>query len=527
VSCISILINRHQVNLMIPTGTGEHFVENSTSVRVRFAPSPTGSLHVGGGRTVLFNYLFAYGQAKREGRDGTLILRIEDTDQTRLVEGAAQQIEDVLHWFGLDWDEGPDKGGPHGPYVQSERIGMYQRAAQQLIDEGKAYRCFCTRERLQAVREAQQAKNLPPGYDRYCRDLPQAEIDHALDQKMPYTVRFAMPRTGETVVTDLIRGDMVFHNVNLEDLILLKSDGYPTYHLSNVVDDHDMEISHIMRGDEWISTAPVHIKLYEAFGWSAPQFAHMPLILAPGGGKLSKRHGSTAMEEFRSQGYLPEALMNYLALLGWSLDGTTEIFSKADLLKDFTLERVSPSPATFDYAKLLWFNQYYINHILTVEELVQRVAPFLVEAGLIDAEAANPGHPTYPLLHEATGLLKDRIKTLAEAPDLLSYFLLDELPVYDPSLLIGKKTEPAQALAALQAVDDLLPRLDLTDHDATEAALRGLAEQQGLKAGQLFMPIRVAVTGRTESPGLFDTLRAIGIERVRRRIKNAIALLTP
>ncbi|HET7055366.1 MAG TPA: glutamate--tRNA ligase, partial [Thermomicrobiales bacterium] len=358
-----------------------------------------------------------------------------------------------------------------------------------------------------------------------CRNLPQDEIQHSLDQGMPYTVRFAMPREGETIVNDLIRGEMVFQNALMEDLILLKSDGFPTYHLGNVVDDHDMEITHIMRGDEWIATAPIHVQLYKAFGWDVPQIAHMPLILAPGGGKLSKRHGSTAMEEFRSQGYLPEALMNYLVLLGWSFDATTEIFSKEDLLKDFTLERVSPSPATFDYAKLLWFNQYYINHIVSVEDLVQRLAPFLAGAGLIEPDWAEPDNPKYPLLREATALLKDRIKTLAEAPELMSYFLVDELPPYDPALLVPKKTEPAQIRTALQAVADLLATTDLTDLEATEAALRGLAEQQGLKAGQLFMPIRVAVTGRTESPGLFETLKGIGIERVRPRIARAIALL--
>lgn len=499
-------------------------MNDSTSVRVRFAPSPTGSLHVGGGRTVLFNYLFAHGQAKREGKNGTLILRIEDTDQTRLVEGAAQQIVDVLTWFGLEWDEGPDKGGPHAPYVQSQRIDKYQAAANELIAQGKAYRCFCTRERLQAVREEAQAKGLPPGYDRYCRKLPENEIESNLAEGMPYTVRFAMPRTGETVVTDLIRGDMTFQNEHMEDLVLLKSDGFPTYHLGNVVDDHDMEITHIMRGEEWISTAPVHVQLYMAFGWDVPKIAHMPLILAPGGGKLSKRHGSTAMEEFRQQGYLPEALMNYLALLGWSLDGTTEIMSKDELLTHFTLERVSPSPATFDYAKLAWFNQQYINHVLSTEELVERVAPFLEAAGTITPGDADPGSATYDLLLEATGLLKDRIKTLAEAPDLMGYFLLDELPPYDPALLVPKKTEPAQVKSALAAVSALLPGIDLNDLTATEAALRGLAEEQGLKAGQLFMPIRVAVCGRTESPGLFETLKAIGKERVHRRIDAALAL---
>ncbi|MGI9254606.1 MAG: glutamate--tRNA ligase, partial [Thermomicrobiales bacterium] len=390
----------------------------ATPVRVRFAPSPTGLLHIGGGRTALFNWLLAHGQAKRMGQEGAFLLRIEDTDQSRLVEGAEQGILDILHWFGVDWDEGPDNGGPHAPYRQSERLPMYRAAAERLIADGKAYRCFCTPERLTQVREQQQAAKLPPGYDRHCRDLPAETIAANLAAGMPHVVRFRMPREGETVVTDLLRGDMVFQNVNMEDLVLLKSDGFPTYHLANVVDDHDMEITHILRGEEWIPTAPVHLRLYAAFGWDAPQLAHMPLILAPGGGKLSKRHGSTSMEEFRTQGYLPEALMNYLALLGWSLDGEREFFSREDLLDLFTLERVNPSPGTFDYAKLKWFNQYYINHIISLDDLTMRVLPFLAEAGMVDAAAiGNAEHPDVARVRPAAALLKDRLETLADAPE--------------------------------------------------------------------------------------------------------------
>ena len=499
---------------------------SSPNVRVRFAPSPTGSLHVGGGRTALFNYLFAHGQARRAGGDGRFLLRIEDTDRNRLVEGATEGIFDILAWFGLSWDEGPDLGGDAGPYTQSERTALYTAAANRLLGEGAAYRCFCTPERLQAVREAQQAKGLPPGYDRRCRALPGEEIDANLGAGMPHVVRFAMPRDGETVVEDLIRGPMTFQNVNLEDLVLLKSDGWPTYHLANVVDDHLMEISHILRGEEWIPTAPIHVRLYDAFAWDAPQFAHMPLILAPGGGKLSKRHGSTAMEQFRDQGYLPEALMNYLALLGWSLDGTTEFFSKQELLDVFTLERVSPSPATFDYTKLVWFNQHYINHILTLDDLVGRVVPFLAAAGLTDESATDRAHPQHNLIRDATALLKDRIKLLTEAPDLMGYFLVDELPPFDPATLIPKKVDPAQALANLELVARELNEADVADETAVETRLRAVADEHGLKAGQLFMPIRVAVTGRTESPGLFETLRVIGAERVRRRVTAAVDLLT-
>jgi glutamyl-tRNA synthetase len=495
------------------------------SVRVRFPPSPTGLLHVGGARTALFNWLVAYGQAPREGKDGTLILRIEDTDRSRFVDGATEGILDILNWFGIHWDEGPDVGGPHAPYIQSERTELYQQAAADLIEQGAAYRCFCTPERLQALREEQQAKKEPPGYDRRCRSLSQDEIDANLAAGASFVVRFAMPREGETSVHDLIRGEMVFQNVTLEDLVLLKTDGYPTYHLANVVDDHDMQVTLIMRGEEWIPTAPVHVQLYRAFGWEVPQLAHMPLILAPGGGKLSKRHGSTAMEEFRSQGYLPEAMMNYLALLGWSLDGETEIISKEELLQHFTLERVSPSPATFDYAKLRWFNQYYINHVLDLDDLTERVVPFLVADGLVPITASDPESDEFARVREVTAILKDRIVLLSEAPDLMRYFLQDELDPFDPASLVPKKSDRATTKATLQAGLAALQQLSVADEAEAEAKLRELAEAQGIKAGQLFMPIRVAVTGRTESPGLFETLRVIGDDRVRSRIASAIAML--
>jgi glutamyl-tRNA synthetase len=318
---------------------------------------------------------------------------------------------------------------------------------------------------------------------------------------------------------------MVFQNVTLEDLVLLKTDGYPTYHLANVVDDHDMQVTLIMRGEEWIPTAPVHVQLYRAFGWEVPQLAHMPLILAPGGGKLSKRHGSTAMEEFRSQGYLPEAMMNYLALLGWSLDGETEIISKEELLQHFTLERVSPSPATFDYAKLRWFNQYYINHVLDLDDLTERVVPFLVADGLVPITASDPESDEFARVREVTAILKDRIVLLSEAPDLMRYFLQDELDPFDPASLVPKKSDRATTKATLQAGLAALQQLSVADEAEAEAKLRELAEAQGIKAGQLFMPIRVAVTGRTESPGLFETLRVIGDDRVRSRIASAIAML--
>ena len=497
----------------------------ATPVRVRFAPSPTGLLHVGGARTALFNWLLAHGQAPREGRRGAFVLRIEDTDRNRYIEGAEEGIVDVLRWFGLDWDEGPDIGGPYGPYRQSERTHLYRDHAERLLASGHAYRCFCTPERLQQVREEQMARKEAPGYDRFCRDLTSEQVAANLAESKPFVVRFRMPLEGETTVHDLLRGEMVFQNANLEDLVLLKSDGYPTYHLANVVDDHAMEISHILRGEEWIPTAPIHVRLYAGFGWEPPLFAHMPLILAPGGGKLSKRHGSTAMEEFRDQGYLPEALMNYLALLGWSYDGTTELFSRDDLLASFTLERVNPSPGTFDYAKLRWFNQHYINHILDLDDLTLRVMPFLAEVGLIAPGPFSAEHADFARVRPVASLLKDRLETLAEAPELMTYFLREDLEPYDSALLVPKKMTREETLAALEAVAHTLPQIDLEDEGASEARFRALADELGLKAGSLFMPVRVAVTGRTQSPGLFETLRVIGAERVRARVDEAISRL--
>ena len=495
-------------------------------VRVRFAPSPTGDLHVGGGRTALFNYLFAHGEARRQGREGRFIIRIEDTDRARFVAGATEGIFAVLAWFGLEWDEAPDKGGPCGPYTQSERTDLYREHAQVLIERGHAYRCFCTPERLAKVREEQQARKEPPGYDRHCRALSPETIEANLTAGLPFVIRFKTPREGETRVHDMIRGEILYQNATLEDLVLLKSDGFPTYHLANVVDDHLMRITHILRGDEWIPTAPLHVLLYQAFDWEIPAFCHQPLILRPDGkGKLSKRDGDVAMEDYRGKGYLPEALMNYLALLGWSYDGQRELFSKDDLLELFTLEKVSPSPARYNFEKLLWFNQQYINHVLTLDDLTARVIPFLVDAGLVEPEAVDPSHPRHALVRETTALYKDRLTTLAEAADLYRPFLLADLDPYDPLLLVPKKGDPLATIEALQAVERTLGEVDLTDEEVAEARFRELADELGLKAGQLFMPIRVAVTGRTQTPGLFGTMRVIGEERCRARLNVAISRL--
>lgn len=496
-----------------------------TEVRVRFAPSPTGSLHIGGAKQMMYDVLFAHGEARRAGKQGTVILRIEDTDRKRLVEGAAENVMEGLRWLGLTWDEGPDVGGPYAPYVQSERQHHYREAAERLVAEGHAYRCFCPPERLQRIREEQQKRGLPPGYDRHCRNLSAEEVRARRDAGESHVVRFTMPLDGETRFVDLLRGEIVYQNDKLEDLVILKSDGYPTYHLAVVVDDHEMAITHVMRGPEWIPTAPLHVQLYAALGWEMPIFAHMPLILAPTGGKLSKRHGAASIQDFRDAGYLPEALINYLALLGWSLDGKTEIYSFDDLLQHFSIERASASPSTFDRDKLDWLNQQWINHRIAVDDLAARVLPFLIAAGAVEPGPADASHPRFAAVREAATLLKDRIRFLTEAPDLMSYFLREDLEPYDAALLVPKKTEPEQALAALEAVAAIMPGLDLADLEGTEARLRALADELGLKAGQLFMPIRVAATGRTQSPGLFETLQAIGKERVAARLTQAILKL--
>lgn len=493
----------------------------TTDVRVRFAPSPTGSLHIGGARLVMYNVLFAHGQAQREGKSGKFILRIEDTDRKRLIEGSVENLMEGLRWLGLTWDEGPDVGGPYAPYVQSERKHRYGEVAEQLVTEGKAYHCFCSPERLQEVREQQQKAKLPPGYDRHCRDLSGAEVQAKMDAGEPSVIRFAMPLDGETIVPDLLRGDIVYQNDNIDDLVILKSDGFPTYHLAVVVDDHEMDITHVTRGPEWIPTAPLHVQLYKALGWDMPIFAHMPLILNPNGGKLSKRHGGVSLNDFREAGYLPEALLNYFALLGWSLDGKTEIYSMEDLLQHFTLEKVSPSPSTFDRAKLDWLNAQWINHHLTTEDLAIRVMPWLINADMIADAPVDATHPQYETVLELSGLLKDRIHFLTEAPDLMSYFLIDELPDYDTSLLVPKKMEAAEALKVLDAVALMLPNLNLDDLEQTELACRELAEHMEMKPGQVFMPIRVAATGRAQSPGLFETLAAVGKDRMIARVEFA------
>ena len=490
---------------------------SSRPVRVRYAPSPTGDFHVGGARTALFNYLFA----RHHG--GRFILRIEDTDRKRYNPQALEWLLQGLRYLMLDWDEGPEVGGDYGPYVQSERLDIYRVHCQKLLETGAAYRCFCTPDRLEQVSRALRQKGLNPGYDRFCRQLDPAAAKLRADSGEPHTVRFKAPMVGEITVHDVIRGDITFSNANLQDAVLMKSDGLPTYHLANVVDDHLMEISHILRGDEWVNSLPLHIHLYRAFGWEPPVMAHLPLILNPTGkGKMSKREERAPdgailpvfVRRFEELGYLPDAMINFMALLGWSYDDKTEVMSREELIERFSLDRVNASPAVWNYDKLDHFNGYYIRQ-LSAEELAGRLTPFLQAAG-------------YPVdrakLLAVIPLIRERISKLSDAPAVANFFFVDELSPYPASELIPQKGDAAMALAALQRAHEALAGVEF-QRETLETVLRAEAERLGVKTGQMFQPIRVAVCGRKAAPPLFETLEVVGRETCLKRIGQAIEKL--
>ncbi|MHB1415159.1 MAG: glutamate--tRNA ligase [Chloroflexota bacterium] len=485
------------------------------NVRVRFAPSPTGTPHIGNVRTALFNWLFA----RHHG--GKFVLRIEDTDVARRVPGAIEAIMDGLCWLGLDWDEGPEVGGPLGPYFQSERLHLYRQYAAQLVEQGDAYYCYCSPARLTEMRAEQERRKESVGYDRRCRYLTPAERGEAEASGVTPVVRFAMPLEGETTYYDLLRGDVTIQNSVLDDFVILKSDGYPTYHFAVVVDDHHMHISHVLRADEWIPSTPRHVLLYRALGWDLPQFAHLPIILGPDRSKLSKRHGATSITAYREEGYLPEALVNFLALLGWSYDGVTEVFSREDLIARFDLDRVGKTAAVFDREKLEWMNGYYIRQ-LSDDDLARRMYPFFVEEGLVPEEGAEGDE--MELVRRVAPLVRERIKRLVEAPSIVDFVFKGEL-VYDPALLAPKGITPEKARENLVAARQTLGQLAQWDHEELEAQLRPLASELGVKTGQLFGSLRVAITGRTVAPPLFETMAVLGRERTLERVDKAIEML--
>ncbi len=469
-------------------------------------------------RSALFNWLFA----RHHG--GAFILRIEDTDRTRLVPGATEAIIESLRWLGLDYDEGPDPEdlsrdiGDFGPYVQSRRLEGYRKAAEQLIEAGCAYRCYCSPERLDEVRRQQQAQKRPPKYDGHCRDLSPEERRAAEGSGALAVVRFATPSDGETTFHDIVRGDITFQNSTLDDFVMLKSDGYPTYHLAMVVDDTAMEVTHILRGDDWVSSTPKHVLMYDAFGWDRPVFAHLPMILGPDKAKLSKRHGDTSLLDYRDKGFLPEAMFNFLALLGWSLDDHTEIIDRETFIRHFDLDRVLANPAVFNTEKLTWMNGVYIRN-LPVEDLAARVQPLLEKAlgRAVDAER----------LLRIVPLVQERIKLLSEIVDMADFFFTDGELEYPVETLLGKKFSgnSSGAAGALESVLGRIEGIEPWSHEALEAAARSLAEEMGVKAGDLFGLIRVAVTGKTATPPLFETMEILGRDRTLERLRSALGRL--
>ena len=481
-------------------------------VRVRFAPSPTGLPHIGNVRTAMFNWLFA----RHTG--GKFIVRVEDTDQERLVPGAVDNILDGLEWLGIDWDEGPRVGGEYAPYFQSERLQSYRDAAEDLVRKGAAYHCYCSRERLAQVREEQQRQKQSIRYDGHCRHLTDRQRRELEAQGGPSVVRFAMPATGITTVQDLIRGGVEWDNSLLDDFILIKSDGFPTYHMANVVDDHLMEISHVMRAEEWLPSTPRHLQLYQAIGITPPQFGHLPMILGPDKSKLSKRHGATSVLEYRDEGYLPEALQNFMVLLGWSLDDKTEIMSPDFLVENFELERVSKPAAIFDREKLVWMNGTYIRQLST-EDLARRVMFFL------ERELPQELLPVdWDYLLRIVPLVRERLKLLTDAPEMLAYFFQKDLE-YDPARLVQRGMDRESTLSALGRAESELKHLDSLEPEALEGRFRAVGEELELSPRQFFGALRVACTGRTATPPLFETMEVLGQERVLQRLKAASALL--
>ncbi len=483
---------------------------SNKTVRTRFAPSPTGFMHIGNLRTALYEYLVAKSQG------GDFVLRIEDTDRERYVEGAVDIIYNTLRVAGLQHDEGPDKPGEYGPYVQSERLNMYKPYAEQLIEQGKAYRCFCTKERLDSLKDDETPGG---GYDRHCRDLPQEEIDRLLAEGVPYVIRQKMPLEGSTTFTDAVFGEITVENSELQDQILIKTDGYPTYNFANVIDDHTMNITHVVRGCEYLSSTPKYNLLYEAFGWEVPTYIHLPLIMgkdAEGNvAKLSKRHGSTGFEDLIKEGYLPQAIINYVALLGWCPSDNQEMFTLDELTKAFNISGISKSPSIFDYDKLEWFNGEYIRK-MSPEEFTSYAMPYYKEA------VTSRELPWDKLC----GILQQRVTKFTQIPEMIDFF--DKLPEYDAEMFVNKKskTNLENAPVMLKAVTDKLTALESWDKDSIHDCLINLAQKLEVKNGTVMWPARIAAAGKKVTPGgAVEILEILGRDEALARLNLGLEKL--
>lgn len=495
----------------------------NNTVRVRFAPSPTGELHIGGARTALYNFLFA----RHHG--GTFILRIEDTDRERYVAGSDVRILKTLHELQLIPDEGAvlsadgesiEDRGAFGPYVQSRRLDIYRAHADQLVQQGGAYPCFCTEERLTTLRETQQAAKMKTGYDRHCRDLDRAEVATRVAAGERHVLRMAMPREGTVTFTDSIRGAITFAYADVDDYVLLKSDGFPTYHFANVVDDHAMEITHVIRAEEWISSTPKHIALYEMFGWECPKFAHLPILINPDRSKLSKRQGDVAATDYLTKGYLPEALINFIALLGFNPRGDQEIYTMQELIEGFQLEKVGASSTMFSHEKLDWLNRQYLQK-LSDAAFIELITPVLRAKGCTDFS------PRF--LRAVASIERERIQKIADAGEE-SGFLFHDVVIQDASLLVWKKSTPEATRTVLGAVREFLAALpqDIWDDVAQlTTAIDGWITQQGLAKGDVLWPMRVALTGLERSPDPYRVAVAHGREKTLDLLERAYELFTP
>ncbi|MFB3883520.1 MAG: glutamate--tRNA ligase [Armatimonadota bacterium] len=473
------------------------------------APAPTGRLHIGTARTTLYNWLFA----RHHG--GTFVLRIEDSDKARSSEEFTRDILDAIRWLGLDWDEGPEVGGPYGPYFQSQKLPRYREVAHELVEAGMAYPCYCTPEEIEARRKEMQAKGLPPRYDRRCRGLTAAQREQLEAAGRPKAIRFITPDGGVIAWRDLIRGEVSFENALLDDFVLLKADGFPTYLLAVVVDDHDMRISHILRGEDLISATPRQLHIYQTCGWPAPEFAHIPLILGPDRSKMSKRHGATAVTEYREQGYLPEAFVNFIALLGWSPGDDREKLTRQEMIEAFSIEGIGKSGAVFDKEKLDWMNGVYLRE-MPDEPFVAAARPFILAACSAGPQTCEPDDS---YLAKALLLEKGRAKTLAELPTLTEFFFREPDSYDEKGERKWFRREGAAELLA--AVREALASLQLFDEPSLEAAIRGVAGKLALQPGPVIHTTRLAVTGRTAGPGLFETMEVLGRERVVARLARA------
>ena len=479
-------------------------------VRTRFAPSPTGYMHIGNLRTALFTYLIA------KQNDGDFILRIEDTDQERYVEGAVEVIYKTLKDIGLNWDEGPDIGGPVGPYVQSERMGMFKKYAEELVEKGEAYYCFCDKERLEEVKAIQEASGIMPMYDRHCRNLSKEEVKAKLDAGTPYVIRQKVPLDGEVTFHDVLYGDITVDCSTLDDQILIKTDGMPTYNFANVVDDHLMGITHVVRGNEYLASAPKYNLLYKAFGWEVPEYIHVEHIMKDKQHKLSKRDGDASYEDLMKKGYLKEAVINYIALLGWAPKGENEIFSLEELIKEFDINGLSKSPAIFDPMKLKAINGKYIK-ALTPEKFAEYAIPYIKQS--VKREDVD--------LNEIAGLLQARTELFTDIPEAVDF--IDTLPEYDIALYTHKKmkTNPENSLDSLKAVLPVLEAIDEADWtiDNIHEKLLELIAEKGVKNGIILWPLRVAVSGKSFTPGGgIEICHIIGktdsIERIKKGIEK-------